>query len=71
MSRIIRVINAAIDETIEIRWWRRIRPIEQPSEAGSPDPPKDRLTQILIDRHTAPPTAVWDARTKEPDPPHD
>jgi hypothetical protein len=55
----VRVMQAATGETIEIQWMRRI-----------PDPrdPTKLLTEILIERHTAPPTSVWDARaTKETD----
>jgi hypothetical protein len=55
---IVRVIQAAIGETIEIQWARRI-----------PDPgdPQKYLTETIIDRHTAPPPDVWVARrTKDP-----
>lgn len=59
---IVRVVQAAIGETIEIHWWRRT------PDPGSSDPLKKDLTEILIDRHTAPPSAVWEARAtpKEP-----
>lgn len=59
---IVRVVQAAEGETIEIHWWRR-RP-----DPGSSDPQRKDLTEILIDRHTAPPSSVWDARAvaKEP-----
>lgn len=59
---IVRVVQAATSETIEIHWCRRI-----------PDPqhPDKYLTDTIIERHTAPPPAVWEARrTHEPDP-HD
>lgn len=51
MSPIVRVIDAAIDETIEIHWWRK----------KDPDPG----TEILRIRYTAPPAAVWAARISE------
>jgi hypothetical protein len=54
--KVVRVINAADNETIEIHWWKR-------SLAGSEDPQK-RLTEILIERHTAPPADVWATRLK-------
>lgn len=56
MSPIVRRLDAAIGETIEICWVRRI-----------PDPqdPTKRLTQQLIQRHTAPPSTVWDAQHAE------
>ena len=63
MSPIIRVVHASIDETIEIRWWRRS------VDPHPGDPARKGLTEILIDRHTAPPASVWDARAtlKEPE----
>jgi hypothetical protein len=53
----IRVVDASTDETIEIHWMRRIKDPRA-------DPPKD-LTEILITRHTAPPSAVWDAQKQK------
>jgi len=55
---VVRTVHAAIGETIEIHWARRI-----------PDPgdPTKYLTETIIDRHTAPPPDVWVARrTKDP-----
>jgi hypothetical protein len=68
---IVRTIDAAVGETIEIHWWRR-RPYTAAEQGilGSPDPQKKDLTEILIDRHTAPPASVWEARAlphKEPE----
>jgi hypothetical protein len=59
---IVRVIQAAKDETIEIQWCRRI-----------PDPrdPQKYLTDVFTERHTAPPASVWDARRNEEPDPHD
>lgn len=53
---VVRVIEASIDETIEIRWWRQV--------ARAADGVKN---EQLITRHTAPPPASWDARLKESD----
>lgn len=52
---VVRVIEASIDETIEIRWWR------QKADATG------IRNEQLITRHTAPPPASWDARLKESD----
>lgn len=56
----VRVIEASVDETIEIRWRRRIQ--------GSAGDPKIPIDTILPIRYSAPPTSTWDARTKEPEP---
>jgi hypothetical protein len=53
----VRRIDATIGEEIQIHRMRRIK---DPSS----DPPKD-LTEILITRHTAPPSAVWDAEKQK------
>lgn len=51
----VRTIYAAVGETIEIQWWRSCQ--------GDPDrDPAAPLTQILIERHTAPPTETWTTR---------
>lgn len=49
----VRVIEASVDETIEIRWWR------QKADATG------IVNEQLSTRHTAPPPASWDARLKE------
>ncbi len=57
-SKIVRVINASIEETIEIRWWRFL----QQTMVGEMDKYKP---EILIERHNAPPTETWNARLAE------
>jgi hypothetical protein len=58
----IRPIYAAADEIIEIHWQREI---PRTAARGSLDPHEKDLTQILVERHTAPPAAVWDAHLKD------
>ena len=53
----VRFIDAAADETIEIRWRRR-RP--GPWIPGSVDPIDDVITM----RYTAPPAEVWTTKLK-------
>lgn len=55
---VVRVIDASIDETIEIRWVRRVGGVFG-------DQPPEMRTQELRTRHTAPPPVVWDATLKE------
>lgn len=52
-SKIVRTIDAASDEVIRIRWWR-VRLTDS-------DPP-ERITEILTEEYTVPPTPVWEAR---------
>lgn len=54
----VRVIDAAADETIEIRWRRRI-------PGGSQDLTKHSVDDLLVMRYSAPPAAVWDAHAKK------
>jgi hypothetical protein len=56
-NRVVRVIDAADNETIDIRWWRA-------RVDDSSDPPKT-ITEILITRHTVPPPPVWTERLKD------
>ena len=56
-AQVIRRIEAADNETIEIR-WSRVR--------VSVDNPRERIREILIERHSVPPGSVWEARHKDP-----
>jgi hypothetical protein len=56
-QKVIRVIDAADNETIDIRWWR-VRVDD------SSDPPQ-RITEILTTSHIVPPLPVWTARLKD------
>lgn len=56
----VRVIEASADETIEIRWRRRI-----PLRSQDPTKPID---DVCVMRYSAPPASTWEAHTKEPDP---
>lgn len=54
---VVKPIHARVGEIVEIHWHR--------TDAGqSAADPKAR-TSILLERHTAPPVAAWDARAKE------
>jgi hypothetical protein len=52
-QKIVRVIDAADNETIRIRWWR-VRLADSD--------PQQQLTEQLITEHTAPPNPVWTTR---------
>ena len=58
MNKVIRTIEAADNETIEIRWTRVRLSDSQPPE---------RIREILIERHSVPPGAVWEARHQSED----
>jgi hypothetical protein len=55
---IVNPIHARVGEIVEIHWHRNDRP----------EPGVDPATRIdvLRERHTAPPVATWDARSKRP-----
>jgi len=60
-QKIVRMIDAADNETIQIRWWR-VRLADSD--------PHQQITETLSTFHTVPPTPVWAARQTPKDEPN-